>query len=1425
MSPFWLGERMIDRIRRLLGGALVLTLASWSGSALAAEPEALARLAPAYSKEIQPLLVTYCYECHSRDTTEAELDLAKFGDLTAIRKKPEVWVKIGEMLDSEQMPPKDEKQPTAAERAKLKAWVRELLTIEAAASAGDPGPVLLRRLSNAEYTYTLRDLTGVPSLDPAKEFPVDSAAGEGFTNVGNALVMSPALLTKYLDAAKDVAGHAVLLPDGIRFSPTSTRRDWTNESLARIRGFYGQYTVNAGASAVNLQGVQFDTNRGGRLPVEAYLAATLQEREALASGKKSFAEVARERKLNAKYLETLWQSLNAKSDGRSLPLDALRSAWKEAQPDGAAALTKSVEQWQAALWKFNSVGQIGRQGAAKQWLEGISPLAARQDFRLKLAPSGDGQEVVFTLAASDAGDGATDDVVVWERPRFVALGRPELLLRDIRRVSRELIVRRDQHFAQAGGCLNAAAEASAVPGKIDVKALAERHKVDADSLAGWLKYLGIGGEAKLGALIEGKANSGAGYDFVKGWVGADALSVVANSSDNAVRIPGNMAPHSVAVHPAPKFSVNVGWRAPQEATLKISGKVQHAHPECGNGVAWSVELRRGGLRQKLAEGFAQGAKEATFGPLEKVVVQPGDVVAIVIDPRDGNHSCDLTAIDITLHDGEQEWNLARDISPDILAGNPHADSHGNKDVWHFYSNPTGAPVASVPAGSLLAKWQTANAEEKPKLAADIQKLLQSGGKDLPANSPDSALYAQLTSLSGPLMMTALQTALAKPDEGKEIDSKLGVDPALFGKDPSGKAVDDANLCVAAPSAIEVRVPAALVAGAEFIAGGSIYSGAGPAASVQMQILPLPVGEGRGEGVTASPKQPLGSKTVDPHPNPLPRGEGTRIDVTPGVPILVRDGSPARERLEKSLDEFRQLFPPALCYMQIVPVDEVITLNLFYREDGHLRRLMLSDAEAKQLDRYWDELLFIAQEPIVMVDVYTQLYQFATQDRPDVVKDLIPLKQKILDNAAAFRERLAKCEPQQLDAVVALASQAYRRPATEAEVQQLRGLYANLRKEEISHEDALRLTLARMFVAPAFLYRLEQVQPGEKATPVNDYELATRLSYFLWSSLPDEELRSLAAAGKLHDPAVLSAQAKRMLQDPKSRRLATEFACQWLHIYDFDHHNEKSERHFPTFAALREAMYEESVLFFTDLFQHDRSVLNILDADYTFLNEPLAAHYGIPGLQGNEWRRVEGVKKFARGGVLTQATTLAKQSGASRTSPILRGNWLSEVVLGEKLPRPPKNVPQLADTVPEGLTERQLIERHSSDAACAKCHQRIDPFGFALESFDAIGRFRDKDAAGLAIDSKTALPDGTKLEGLAGLQKYLLTTRKQAFIRQFDKKLLGYALGRSVQLSDEPLLAELQTTLEKNDYRIGPAIELIVQSPQFRNIRGREMAKE
>jgi hypothetical protein len=546
------------------------------------------------------------------------------------------------------------------------------------------------------------------------------------------------------------------------------------------------------------------------------------------------------------------------------------------------------------------------------------------------------------------------------------------------------------------------------------------------------------------------------------------------------------------------------------------------------------------------------------------------------------------------------------------------------------------------------------------------------------------------------------------------------------------------------------------------------------------------------------------------------------------PILVNDASVARRRFETAFDEFRDLFPAALCYTKIVPVDEVVTLTLYYREDDQLVRLMLDDAQRQRLDRLWDELHFVSQDAPALVDALEQLIQYATQDADPKVFE--PLRKPFQERAEAFQQRLIDAQPLQLAALLRFAEQVYRRPLASADATEFRALYDRLRQQEIPHDEAFRLTLARMFVSPAFLYRIEKPIAGEKQGPVSDWELASRLSYFLWSSQPDEELRQVAAAGRLQDRETLVAQTRRMLRDERSRRLAIEFACQWLQIYDFDELDEKSEKHFPQFVDSRSAMYEESIRFFSDLFQSDGSVLDVLDADHTFVNATLAKHYGIATASSDQtpdWRRVDGIKQYGRGGVLAHASTLAKQSGASRTSPILRGNWISEVLLGEKLPKPPKGVPPLPDdeSMTDGLTVRQLVERHTRDAKCSICHQRIDPFGFALEQFDAVGRRREIDLGDRPIDTHVTMMDGTRFEGLDGLRNYLLTTRREAFVRQFSRKLLGYALGRAVQLSDEPLLDEMQVSLKSTDYKIQGLVEQIVLSPQFREIRGRDAEEE
>ena len=1384
----------------MLQGVPHLQPTAWADES---KTDPFAILTAEYAEKTRPLMKQFCLGCHSTAKQKGELDLERFATLAEVRRGTKEWLKVVEMLDNGEMPPKDAKQPAPEQRKLLREWIERYLHAEALANAGDPGSVVLRRLSNAQYTYTIRDLTGL-DLSPAKEFPADSAAGEGFTNTGSSLVMSPSLLTKYFDAGKEIARHAELLPDGMRFTMSTTRSDWTNDALAQIRALYRRHSDSAGASQVNLQGIIFDTNDGGRLAVEQYLAATLAEREAIQSGARTIAAAASTRGLNAKYLGILWAALTGTEP--SLLLDAIRAQWRSAKPTDSIPLTTEIAGWQKALWRFTTVGHIGRAGGPKAWQEPLDPIAPRSEVRLKLPVAPGQKEVTLYLVANDAGDGNTSDFVVWHQPRLVAAGRPDLLIRDIRELSREMTVRRDRILSSTARALNAAAEIAIVTEKVDVAGIAKKYEIDVESLTAWIDYLGIGSGAtpKLDYFTNKQANV-SGHAFVTGWGSPETPSLVANSSDNPVRIPGNMKAHGVCVHPSPTLSAAVGWRSPISGEVRIEGKVTHAHPECGNGVTWSLELRRGTTRQRLANGTAHGGTGVAVGPIEAFRVQPGDLLSLLIGPRDGDHSCDLTDLELALKSGGEnarEWSLTQDVSGDVLAGNPHADRFGNSDVWHFYTEPVKGDAAGtvLPVGSLLARWQSSDKiAEKQSLAVAIQELLTSGppaGSD--EKQPDVALYRQLSSRGGPLLLAAW-AHLSSAIRGGEVkaspgESQVGLDPTLFGKHPIGSAIgsaiDATSLCVQAPAVIEVRLPADLLDGAELVTAATLHGETGAEGSVQVEAL------------LAKP---------------------TTTTLRPEVPVLANEGSAASKRFGKAFDDFRQLFPSALCYTKIVPVDEAVTLTLFHREDEPLRRLMLSDEETQRLDRLWGELHFVSQDALTLVNAYEQITEFATQDRPDMVIALKPMRQPINDRAAAFRRAMIDAEPKQVDALIDFAGRAYRRPLTEAETSGLRGLYRSLRDQELPHDEAFRFTLARVFVAPAFLYRLEQAPAGASAAAVSDWELANRLSYFLWSSQPDEELRAVAASGTLHQSEVLASQARRMLADPRVRRLATELACQWLHIYDFDTLDEKSEKHFPEFAELRGDMYEESIRFFTDLFQRDASVLSIFNADHTFVNERLAKFYGIPGVTGADWHRVDGIEQHGRGGILGFAATLAKQSGASRTSPILRGNWVSEVLLGEKLPRPPKNVPVLPEdeAATDGLTVRELVAKHTSDEKCQSCHQKIDPFGFSLEGFDAIGRRRNADLANRPIDTKTKLPDGREINGLPGLREYLVNARRDAVLHQLCRKLLGYALGRGIQLSDEPLLTELEQELAKNDYRFFVAVRAIINSRQFREIRGKD----
>lgn len=1427
---------ILDRRVRVVLGLYVLSLTVFMESIADGQDKSdVDRLAQAWSSDIRPVLQTFCHECHAGDRIEAEIDLSSFATTDEIRKQVGVWLKVRHMLDSQQMPPKDSKQPTDAQRNSMRKWVREFLTLEAAARAGDPGPVVLRRLNNDEYNYTIRDLTGVDSLDPTREFPVDGAAGEGFTNAGSAQAMSPSLVQKYLDAGKQVAQHLVLKPGGIGFSTHTTRRDKTDEIAARIQKFYRRFTADSDGKTVELHGLKFDTDQGGDLPLEPYIRATIEERSAFSARKKSVEDVAAERGLTAKYLGHLWNTLAAqiaepppgteRSNTATKLIDQLREQWRTAQPADVPALVASITQKRDALWKFNPVGHIGKNGKSPDWMVPVTPVAPSRNFTINLPDKADAVSVFLT--ASDAADGTANDYVVWENPRLVMDNGHDIPLRDLAGlqermslVQREALTKTTRYLAAASEIQVAESSGTEVNAGL-IQTTAMKHGLDVAAFNVWLDYLAINEGAPV--TVSGhfaKTETHGTYKFITSW-GTGATPIIgANSSDTQVRVPGIAKPHGVTAHPSPTLFAAIGWHSPINGLVQIDASIADAHPECGDGQEWFLQHRTGSKVGNLWKGaFNVGGKAKM--PTTRISVRKGELISFILGPK-GNYVCDLTEMNLTISEvaGEKRvWDMAKDVSGDILAANPHADSHGNTKTWHFYKGELksidreGGSLVNVPAGSLLAKWQAESDPAKRESLANQIQALAIGDQQAANESPDAVLYEQLNNL------TFSSFGIDGLLDGVDSDDR-------FGRHPLGHKMNSTDLIVKAPSVIEFKVPARLAAGRRLVVTGRLDEKHGRDGTVKLEA---------------------GLARIEPS------------SISPPSPIVTIDDSQARHGVEASFAAFRNLFPPKLCYARIVPVDEVVTLTLWFREDDHLQRLMLSDAEVNELNALWDELFFVAQEPLRYEVAFEQIREFATQDRPDLVKVWDPLKPSVVARANAFRKRLVKTEPVHLEALIEFTGKAWRRPLTSTEQVNLRGLYRNLRDAEIPHDPAIRLTLSRVLTSPAFLYRREAQPAEEKASPVAASELASRLSYFLWSSTPDPNLREAAETGRLtrnrrrppdatsntpnQENEELLRQTRRMLRDARTRRLAIQFACQWLHLRDFDQNDDKNEKLYPEFADLRGAMYEETVRFFEDMFRNDGSILDLLNADHTFINDALAKHYGInlpesgnpkrergtsssPSLTRRvtigdaEWHRVDGVRTKGRGGILGMATLLASQSGASRTSPILRGNWISETLLGEKLPKPPADVPQLPEAVPEGLTARQLIERHSSVPECAKCHARIDPYGFALEQYDAIGRLRPK-----TVNTKTKLVDGQEVDGISGLRDYLANERRDDIVRQFCRKLLGFALGREVQLSDEPLLDTMLERLRDNDYRFSVAVETVVLSPQFRKIRGRTLTAD
>jgi len=557
------------------------------------------------------------------------------------------------------------------------------------------------------------------------------------------------------------------------------------------------------------------------------------------------------------------------------------------------------------------------------------------------------------------------------------------------------------------------------------------------------------------------------------------------------------------------------------------------------------------------------------------------------------------------------------------------------------------------------------------------------------------------------------------------------------------------------------------------------------------------------------------------------------DDTPLMELVLDDAG--RDRLEHMWLDFNQVaFVPERMHIEFFHYERAESGTITSPEFNFVRaedKDATSDAKIKRFaDVYLAKAKKNGGEPLALQAIEDHFKWVSTTIR------------------ATERGRVA-AEPLQIKALLDFARRAYRRPLTDTEHTDILGFYQMLRKKEsMSHEDAMRDSVVSILMSPKFLFRIDLglaesvVRPAHLRTaasnasdtvhatesahgyvPLSDYALASRLSYFLWASMPDDELLKHAAAGDLHRKEVLLAQSHRMLKDPRIRALAVEFGGNWLDYRRFEEHNAVDRNRFPSFTDdLREAMYQEPVHFLVDQFQNDRPILDLLYARHTFVNATLAKHYGIPGVKASadEWVKIDNASKYGRGGLLPMALFLTKNAPGLRTSPVKRGYWVVRRVLGEVIPAPPPNVPLLPtdESKMGNLTLRQALEQHRSNPACAGCHARFDSYGLVFEGYGPIGELRTRDLGGKPVDASAPFPGGVERTGVTGLQEFVRQNRQQQFLDTYGHKLLSYALGRSLQPSDDPVLTEMQKRLAANGYRFGTLVDSIVSSTQFRNRR-------
>lgn len=767
------------------------------------------------------------------------------------------------------------------------------------------------------------------------------------------------------------------------------------------------------------------------------------------------------------------------------------------------------------------------------------------------------------------------------------------------------------------------------------------------------------------------------------------------------------------------------------------------------------------------------------------------------------------------------------------------------------SPPISPPPDKNPEQSLILVLRLTPQPETNETALLLKRPVFSRADHLPRNDAETAEH----------QIRTLKEVLASAPTAQPA-------PLLFGQDLSGAAIDADSLIASAPAVLQIVLTAEQrrqLQGHRLLLPLELTN---PESAVKVQL-----------GLAANAADATAAAAATP------------------AELLASPESSWTQNLRPFAEKFCEIFPDRFCYVDPGRGLEAgfHLVEGFFRDDLPLMRLVLSEHQRAELDALWTELEFVNTSSETLLRgfvwferserevLHDKRFEFLRSEDPELIREEVLARfetlyleklglkrdpesgagmddrsRMVLQFFADIRrglrlqqDRLAAAEPRGLADLLKLADKAWRRPLTNDEQQELQQMYSRFRGEGQSVEQALRGVFTAVLLSPHFCCLWQTPADGPGVSPLNSWDLASRLSYFLWSSLPDADLRQAAADGRLETADGVATEARRMLADPRVNALAEEFFGQWLRYRDFERKDPINAAAFPGYDdKLRAAMAEEPVQMATWLIRHDKSVMELLSGDTTLLNARLAAHYGglleqryrdaadqhrrrltTSGATAaalaaidQEWLPVVGLREAGRGGLFGMSVVLAKNSAGERSSPVKRGFWTVHHLLGRHFPPPPADVPELPKN--EQLADRslrELLNAHVSDNQCALCHRHFDHLGLTMEGFDAIGRARTKDAAGRPIDARVMLADGSAVEGIPGLADYVVQQRRSEFLQTLCRRFLGYALGRSVQLSDQSLLEQMQAALEAGDGRFSILVDQVVRSPQFRLVRNREFS--